>query len=101
MKHCGQCGTLMSAPEASARARLKCGACGWSWYDPPVPVVLVLLTTANGGVVYTRKDSFEPWRWTVVAGFVERGETAEQAAVREANEETNLDSEIVRFMGTH
>jgi NADH pyrophosphatase NudC (nudix superfamily) len=66
-----------------------------------VPVVLVLVTTDDGNIVYTRKNSFEPWRWTVVAGFVERGERAEDAALREVKEETNLDSEVVRFMGTH
>jgi NADH pyrophosphatase NudC (nudix superfamily) len=102
MKHCGQCGALLEeAGDASGHPHKRCPACGWRWYDPPVPVVLVLLTTDDGRVVYTRKDNFEPWRWTVVAGFVERGERAEDAALREVREETNLEAEIVRFMGTH
>ncbi len=102
MKHCGRCGTVLeSKADEGGHAAAICPACGWRWYDNPVPVTLVLVTTADGNVVYTRKDSFEPWRWTVVAGFIERGETAEAAALREVKEETNLDAEMVRFMGTH
>jgi NAD+ diphosphatase len=97
MKHCGRCGALLQ----EETGRLRCPACGWTWYNPPVPVTLVLVTTDDGRVVYTRKDSFEAWRWTVVAGFIERGERAEDAALREVKEETGLDTEIVKFMGTH
>ena len=102
LKHCGMCGcALVAAPDESGHARLSCPECGWSWYDPPVPVTLVLVTTDEGNVVYTRKKTFEPGRWSVVSGFIPRGERAEDAAVREVKEETNLDVEIVRFMGTH
>jgi NAD+ diphosphatase len=102
LKHCGRCGVaLRDDLDGSSHGRLKCPACGWTWYNPPVPVTLVLVTTDDGRMVYTRKNSFEPWRWTVVAGFIERGERAEDAALREVKEETGLDSEIVRFMGTH
>jgi NAD+ diphosphatase len=102
MQHCGDCGTRLEPnPDRSAHASLVCPACGWRWYDPPVPVTLVLVTTDDGNVVYTRKNSYETWRWTVVAGFIERGERAEDAALREIREETGLEAEIVRFMGTH
>jgi NADH pyrophosphatase NudC (nudix superfamily) len=97
MKHCGRCGALLQ----EETGRLRCPDCSWTWYNPPTPVTLVLVTTDDGRVVYTRKNSFESWRWTVVAGFIERGERAEDAAVREVKEETGLDSEIVKFMGTH
>lgn len=100
MKHCGHCGSALEVVTGSL-AWKRCPDCGWSWHDSPVPVVLVLLTTDDGRVVYTRKDSYEPWRWTVVAGFIEKGERAEEAALREVKEETNLDAEMVKFMGTH
>ena len=102
LKHCGMCGcALVSGPDESAYVRLYCPECNWSWYDPPVPVTLVLVSTEEGHVVYTRKRTFEPGRWSVVSGFIPRGERAEDAAVREVKEETGLDVEIVRFMGTH
>lgn len=102
LKHCGMCGyVLVRDSDEHEHPRLRCPDCGWSWYDPPVPVTLILVTTDEGHVVYTRKRTFEPGRWSVVSGFIPRGERAEDAAVREVKEETGLDVEIVRFMGTH
>jgi NADH pyrophosphatase NudC (nudix superfamily) len=102
MKHCGDCGVAMSeGPDPSGHVRRYCPGCGWSWYDPPTPVTLVLVTTDAGEVVYCRKNSFPPGRWSVVSGFIPRGERAELTALREVKEETGLDAEIVRFMGTH
>lgn len=102
MKHCGECGAaLIDDRDQHQYPCQRCPACGWTWYNPPVPVTLVLVTMPDGRVVYTRKRSFEPGRWSVVSGFIPRGERAEDAAVREVKEETGLDVEIVRFMGTH
>ena len=102
MKHCGQCGTEMhEGPDTSGHVRRYCPACAWAWYDPPTPVTLVLVTTAGGNVVYCRKNSFPAGVWSVVSGFIPRGERAEETAVREVKEETGLEVEIVRFMGTH
>jgi NADH pyrophosphatase NudC (nudix superfamily) len=96
---CG--GYLAGGPDESGHEYRYCPECGWKWYDPPVPVTLVLVTTDDGQVVYVRKKTFEPGRWSVVSGFIPRGERAEDAAVREVKEETGLDVKIVRFLGTH
>jgi NADH pyrophosphatase NudC (nudix superfamily) len=102
MKFCGQCGSAMrEGPDQSGHGHRYCPECTWTWYDPPTPVTLVLVTTDDGNVVYCRKNSFAPGRWSVVSGFIPRGERAEDAALREVKEETGLDAEIVRFMGTH
>lgn len=102
MKHCGECGcALNGGPDESGHPHQFCPSCGWRWYSPPVPVTLVLVTMPDGQVVYTRKKSFEPGRWSVVSGFIPQGERAEDAALREVKEETGLDAEIVSFMGTH
>jgi len=102
MKHCGDCGTAMAfGPDESRYERHFCPSCGWAWYNPPTPVMLVVLTMPDGQVVYTRKKSFEPGRWSVVSGFITRGESAEDCAIREAREETGLDVDLVRFLGTH
>ena len=102
MKHCGDCGTPTTfTPDPSGYPRHVCPTCGWQWYNPPTPVTLVLVTLANGDVVYTRKHTFEPGRWSVVSGFIPQGERAEDAAVREVREETGLEVELVRYMGTH
>jgi NADH pyrophosphatase NudC (nudix superfamily) len=100
VNHCGQCGSALDdAIDESGTAHRGCASCGWRWYDPPVPIVLVLVTTADGNVVYCNKDRHP--HWTVVSGFITKGEQAESAALREVKEETNLDAEIVHFAGTH
>lgn len=102
LKHCGMCGcALISRADESVSIRLHCPECDWAWYNPPVPVTLVLVTNDAGEVLYTRKRSFAPGRWSVVSGFIPSGERAEDAAVREVKEETCMDVAIVRFMGTH
>ncbi len=102
MTFCGQCGTaLEQRPDATGHPHRRCPSCQWTWYDPPTPVTLVLVTTPERQVVYCRKHSFAPGRWSVVSGFIPRGEPAEVTALREVREETGLDAEIVRFMGTH
>src|SRR5205085_8532827 len=88
MKHCGQCGTEMNdGPDTSGYVRRFCPSCAWAWYDPPTPVTLVLVTTADGNVVYCRKHVFPPGVWSVVSGFIPRGERAEETALREVKEE--------------
>lgn len=102
MNYCGECGhRLQTGPDASGYQRQFCPECGWDWYDPPTPVTLVLVTTPDGQVVYTRKNSFPPGIWSVVSGFIPRGERAEAAALREVKEETGLDAELVAYLGTH
>ena len=84
MKHCGQCGqALVNRADESGHHHRSCPACGWRWYDPPTPVTLVLVTTEDGNVVYCRKRRFAPGRWSVVSGFIPRGESAERTTLRE------------------
>lgn len=102
VKHCGDCGHVLEASlDTSGHPHQFCPSCGWVWYDPPTPITLVLVVTADGQVVYVRKHIWPPGRWSVVAGFIPKGERAEDAALREVKEETGLDAEIVAFMGTH
>ena len=66
-------------------------------YRNPVPTVDVIIEmrdTGNGIVLIERKNP--PFGWALPGGFVDYGETLEQAAVREAREETSLDIELVR-----
>ena len=66
-------------------------------YRNPVPTVDVIIEmrdAGNGVVLIERKNA--PAGWALPGGFVEYGETLEQAAVREAKEETSLDIELVR-----
>lgn len=60
----------------------------------PVPTVDILIELPEGIVLIERKNP--PFGWAIPGGFVDWGETVEDAAVREAREETGLDVTLVR-----
>lgn len=60
----------------------------------PKLTVDIIIETARGVVLIRRKNP--PFGWAIPGGFVDRGETVEQAAVREAKEETSLELENLR-----
>ncbi len=60
----------------------------------PLLTVDIIIRFKGGIVLIDRAE--EPIGWSIPGGFVEFGETVEQAAIREAKEETNLDITIER-----
>ncbi len=61
---------------------------------PTVDIIIEVRAPERGIVLIERKNP--PFGWALPGGFVDYGETLEQAAVREAREETSLDIELVR-----
>lgn len=55
----------------------------------PVPTVDIIIEIDDGIILIKRKNP--PYGWALPGGFIDYGESAESAAVREAKEETNLD----------
>ncbi len=55
----------------------------------PVPTVDIIIEIDGGIILIKRKNP--PYGWALPGGFIDYGESAESAAVREAKEETNLD----------
>ncbi len=70
--------------------------------ETPKLMVDVVITSDSGEVVLIRRGS-EPYegKWALPGGFVEVGETVEEAAIREAAEETGLAVEIARLVGVY
>ena len=90
--HCSYCGGRYADDAAWPRL---CAGCGETTWRNPLPVAVTLLPvdTADGrrGVVVVRRD-IEPGRGELAlpGGFIETGETWQEAAVRELLEETGI-----------
>ena len=69
-------------------------------FKNPSPTVDILIETEPHSVVLIRRRN-PPHGWAIPGGFVDYGESLEQAAVREAREETRLDVTLVRQFHTY
>lgn len=67
----------------------------------PVVTVDVLVRKDNGYVFIKRKNEPYKGQWPIPGGILEYGETVEQAAKREAKEETGLDVKPIRLVGVY
>lgn len=73
-------------------------------YRNPVPTVDIIIEIpcfGDGGGIVLIKRSNPPRGWALPGGFIDYGESAENAAVREAKEETGLDVQLERQLGTY
>jgi mutator protein MutT len=66
----------------------------------PVPVVRLIVPDATGRVLILRRapDSTDGGRWCLPGGKMDYGDTVEQAAIRELQEETSLRATNLRFL---
>ncbi len=61
----------------------------------PLPTVDIIIELEGKGIVLIKRKN-SPFGWALPGGFVDYGETVEEAAVREALEETSLRVELIR-----
>jgi len=96
---CLECGTQMVLQLIEGREREQCPRCGWIHYLH-VKLSAAVLIEEQGQLLLLQR-AHQPWKgsWNLPAGYVEVDETPEQAAVREAGEETGLEIEVERLLG--
>lgn len=84
---CPACGCEHQDPNARPK---KCGSCNHEVFTNPTPVVIVLLKTSQGSLVVRRAIPPQIGFWALPGGYVDDGETAEEAGRRELLEETGI-----------
>lgn len=101
MIYCSNCGARVTekVPEGDDRPRYVCEACATIHYQNP-KIVAGCIPEWQGRVLLCRR-AIEPryGLWTLPAGFMENGETTEQAAMRETWEEACARIENIRLYG--
>ena len=87
-KFCERCGASLKL--ACAGWEKHCSACAHITYPRTDPAIIVAITDDAERLLLIHGSTWQPGRYSVVAGFVEAGESLEAAVVREALEETGI-----------
>jgi NAD+ diphosphatase len=93
--HCGTCGGLnRDAPTGLSRI---CPVCGRTEFPRISPAVIVLITNHRDEILLAHNANFVNKVYSLIAGFVEAGESLEAAARREIREEVNIEVGDIRY----
>jgi NTP pyrophosphohydrolases containing a Zn-finger, probably nucleic-acid-binding len=96
-RFCGVCGGAIRFGRGGFIGH--CDGCGTEHYPRVDPAVIVAVEN-NRRLLLGRQASWVPRRWSVLAGFVEPGESLEQTVVREVFEESKVRVRQCRYLGT-
>jgi NAD+ diphosphatase len=94
---CGRCGAPMEA-KATERAKL-CPRCGLHHFPRLAPAIIVLVERGHT-LLLARSRHFTKGMYSVIAGFVEPGETLEEAVIREVREEVGISIRDIKYFGS-
>jgi NAD+ diphosphatase len=96
--HCPLDGTT-TVPDAGGHSAV-CPKDGSEHFPRTDPAVIMLVTDPDDRCLLARNAAWPGRRVSILAGFVEPGESAEQAVVREVAEETGITVTNVRYLGS-
>ncbi|MCC6446418.1 MAG: NUDIX domain-containing protein [Armatimonadetes bacterium] len=101
MNYCPVCGKSLWERDVSGRRRLCCPECDFVYWRNPVAAAGALVGFGEGVLLARRKYEPRAGEWSIPGGYVECGETVEEAAVREMLEETGLDIRLEGLLGVY
>ncbi len=94
LRVCPRCATELSSGDVRGHPRLTCPACNYIFYLTPAPVTCVIVERDRSILLVRRRYPPKTGMWCLPAGFIETGESPEESAAREVQEETGLDVRI-------
>ena len=103
-RFCPRCGGALESRllKATEPSRLVCSRCSFVYYVDPKVAVGTIITDERGRIVLVKR-AIEPGygKWVFPGGFIDRGETVEDAALREAREECGLEIRLDRLINIY
>ena len=99
-QYCSYCGKENNYGQIDGNTRYHCLNCKTIHYENPKPTA-TLICPKEDSILLGRR-AFNPGKgeWGLPGGFMELGETLFEAAKRELKEETNLNGEVIKILGT-
>lgn len=94
-RFCSACGTPMEQQDSIMK---RCSRCGQEVY-PSISTAILVLVRKDDSLLLVHARNFKGTFFSLVAGFLETGETLEECVVREVKEETGLDVTNITYFG--
>lgn len=96
-RFCGRCGAEMGPPKQEYSK--TCEACELQIFPQIAPAIIIAVLKEKK-LLLARNSRFPEGLYSLVAGFMEPGETIEECAVREVKEETGIEIGNIRYFGS-
>jgi ADP-ribose pyrophosphatase YjhB (NUDIX family) len=102
LKEARFCPRCAQPAEIAYPRSITCAHCGYGAYYNPKPVAAAIPVTPTGEIILLRR-AFDPGKdlWTFPGGFVDLGESVQQAAHRETHEELGIAVELGPLVGVY
>lgn len=98
--HCPECGRLLTLKPTNSNNIPYCEKCQKFCFPVSLPCVICLVVNEYDEIALI-KQTYDTENKVCVAGFIEQGETAEQAAIREVREEIGLIPSSIRYISSY
>jgi len=97
LQYCSQCATKIQ--NIANKTEKKCATCNLSFFPHFSPAIMVLIQRDHE-ILLARSRHFETGMYSALAGFIDLGETAEEAVHREVQEEVGLKISDLKYFGS-
>lgn len=97
--YCPICATPLKIGMIEGKTRKYCPRCDFVDYKNPLPVALAVAVKDRKFLLIKRGIPPKKGMWGFPSGFIESGETAEEACLRELEEETGVTGEVIKLIG--
>jgi NAD+ diphosphatase len=100
-QYCGQCGTpTENAGHERSKRCPNCGLVAYPRLSPAIIIAVVRRSEEGNRLLLARNHRFPPGRYSVLAGYVEPGESLEECAYREVLEEVGIRIKNMHYFGS-
>lgn len=98
-KYCGVCGAPTYLKDSYTERALVCSKCGNTTWPRTSPAIIVAVTKEDK-LLLVYNNQFPERKYSVIAGFVEYGETFEECVKREVYEEAGIRIKNIKYFGS-